>query len=311
MEYCSQLHSWCYVTQQVISDGRNSTLLQKYAGCVDPAQNVLLMASMNTHFCNNFDSAAMDVPCMKIDQDFSLRRSCYVCQDCDNVFLLDHRAKHLCPEGTSGCYSVMTRDHTVRRGCDHHSDRFIQKCGLRKELCARCDYDYCNFHRVGAAPGLCYKTRPHMHKSHLMTMRLEECTGRGLMQVWPDCYVALKTSLFIEAGCVNEAQDKDIVTWVRIEKGDLAIVHRKKLSCYKCTGNQTDFCYNVRHLKPEECRGQHQYAIRGCYTMLLKNSIQRGCLTELDLYHQRMCSDVHFAEICITCIRDYCNIHRP
>lgn len=286
-------------------------MLQKYAGCVEPGLNAFLLVSPQTHFCDNFGSD--EVPCMPIDQDFSKRLSCFRCWQCEDVFEMDHRIKHLCPVGTTQCYSVMGRDKRVRRGCVHPTDKLSLTCDMYShvDMCAKCDYNYCNFHGVANSPALCYKTRPFLHKSHLMTMRLEDCMGFGLVKVWPDCYVAQTGNTFIEAGCVNELEAAEIVRYKHMDRGDISIVHRKTLSCYKCVSNQTDFCYNVRHLQPSACRGQSQYAIRGCYTLLQKYSIQRGCLTELDLYRQKMCSTVNFEEVCIVCRNSFCNIHMP
>lgn len=306
-EFCSQLNSFCYHSQTVIPVGRNQTIVQPYAGCVEPGLNSFLMASRQTHFCNNFNSAT--VPCLTMKMDFSQRISCFKCADCEDVFVLDHRIKHLCPEGTTRCYSVLGRDLRVRRGCLHALDPFYGGCESYKGMCVKCDYNYCNFHRVGPTPGLCHKTRPFMHRAHLITMRLEDCMGWGLKHVWPDCYVAKTDDIFIEAGCVNELEDEDAVKYKKMYFGDISIVHKNTLSCYKCVSNQTDYCYNVRHLTPLPCKGQSQYAIRGCYTLFQKKSIERGCLTELDLYRQKMCATAGFEEICVSCGRSYCNIH--
>lgn len=313
VDFCSQLKSRCYVSQLWLnsssSDGHYTTILQKYGGCVEAEHNSLLMASRQTHFCDNFH--ADQVPCLRLDDDFEKRLSCFQCKDCDDVFVLDYRAKHLCPVGTTHCYAVMSRDMTVRRGCFTPTDPLVQACYAFHHVCAKCDYSYCNFFQVGNPPASCYKTRPYMHNTHLMTMRMEPCTGRGLKNVWPNCYVARLSTPYIHASCVNELQAEDIVRFTEIDMGDISIIDKDTLTCYKCTSNQTDFCYNVRHLEPETCGGQSQYAIRGCYTLLLKHSIQRGCLTELDLYHQRMCAYEHFLEICIACEGSYCNIHVP
>lgn len=308
-EFCAQLDARCYVTQLLISDGRNGTILQKYAGCLDYGFNPFLLVSPQTHFCDNMRSDV--VPCMSIDEDFTKRRSCYQCANCDNVFDLDHRIKLLCPVGTTNCYAVMGRDMQVRRGCDHPSDPYYGACRAYKHVCARCDYDYCNFNTVASVPGQCFKTRPYMHPSHLMTLRLEDCSGRYLTNLWNTCYVAFTGTLFIEAGCVNELQASDVFRYEKMRMGDTSVIDEEAVSCYKCTSNQTDFCYNVRHLEPEPCKFETQYAIRGCYTMLKRDTIQRGCLTELDMYHQHMCANVNFLPICNTCRRSFCNIHVP
>lgn len=306
-EFCSQLDSYCFRSQTEVSAGRNETLVQIFAGCVEPGENSFLMASRQTHFCDNYNSD--NVPCLNGEEDFSQRISCFKCQHCEDVFALDHRIKHLCPVGTTQCYSVMSKDMRVRRGCVHKEDPYSSACASYGQMCVKCDYSYCNFNLVGRTPGLCHKTRPFMHNAHLITMRLEDCMGWGLKHVWPDCYVAKQNNPFIEAGCVNELQDEDVSRYTSMDFGDISIVHKNTLSCYKCVSNQTDYCYNVRHLEPLPCKGQSQFAIRGCYTLFQKREIERGCLTELDLYRQKMCATYGFEEICVTCRTSYCNIH--
>lgn len=303
------MFSRCYVSRSVIPDGRGGFLTQVYAGCVEPGLNSFVMSAQQTHFCDN--ALSDTAPCLQVDDDFTQRRSCYQCRGCDNVYAMDHRIKHLCPVGTSQCFTLMDYDQTAMRGCDHPSDPHHRLCSRYDLMCAKCDYDYCNYQAVAETGGQCYKTRPYLHSSHLMTLSLEDCMGRGLVNVWSDCYAADTGYPLILAGCVNELTWGDIRQVEKLYLGDMSLVRREALWCYRCTSNQTDHCYNVRPLEPEQCGGQTQFAIRGCYTLSRFGSIQRGCLTDLDLYHQKMCSIPHFMEICIPCMRSFCNIHRP
>lgn len=317
--FCSGLDIRCFVSWLRVPAShthKNTTwIIQMNGGCVEPGLNPFLLVAPQTHFCDNLNSP--EQPCMQINTDFSKRISCYRCRDCENVFEMDHRIKHICPEGVTQCYQVMGRDLRVRRGCVHPLDDFIGVCSAYDFTCAKCDYNYCNYNTVrnntvGRQHGQCYKTRPFQHRSNLLTMRLEECMGQGFTKLWPDCYVATTSTRIIEAGCVNEARAEDIVRWNTMTLGDISIINADIMSCYKCVSNQTDFCYNVRHLEPEACRGQRQYAIRGCYTLFQRNSIQRGCLTELDLYTQKLCvSTTNFEDACVICTESFCNIHVP
>lgn len=315
LRYCSGLRTRCFVSwlriNYTTSNNQFGTKLQMYAGCVEPGHNQFFSMSHETHYCDNFRSTK--VPCLSVKDDFSKRFSCYVCSNCENVYELDYTVKHLCPEGTKQCYQVMARDGRVRRGCVHTSDVYIGVCNTYKHVCHKCDHKYCNHNRVAKSPvhTMCYKTRPHNTKYHLMTMRLENCMGASFLKLWPDCYVAERPGHFIEAGCINELEAADNVRHQMLFKGSLGIIFRDQLFCYNCISNHTDFCYNVRHLQPKQCLYQHQYAIRGCYTLIQRNSIQRGCLSELDMYYQKLCVTKNFEEVCIVCTRNYCNIDDP
>lgn len=309
LEYCSRLNSLCYVTH-LKEETESKELVEKiYAGCVETDLEPWLLSNQQTHFCDN--SRSDEAPCMDILQDFTKRISCYVCKDCPKVFEMDHKIKQLCPLGTTQCYEVMSVHQKVVRGCFNPNDPEVGTCSALNFICSKCDYNYCNFHDVGPTNSLCYKTRPYQHHNHLMTMRLEDCMGVGLLGLFPDCYLGWTSDPFTLAGCTNELEGSDIKKLKSLTFGGMSVVNTDPIECYKCQSNQTDFCYNVRNLDPEECSGLQHFAIRGCYSLILEDSIQRGCLSELDLYNQMMCNTQHFQNICIMCMISSCNIDVP
>lgn len=268
------------------------------------------ISDFNTHFCSNHDEVRPSFPCNSLDVDYNDRISCYRCTHCEDVYNKDHLIKRVCPEGTRSCFAVFDLQGRVRRGCFHHIDSSVNLCKALPSTCLLCNSNYCNSYRTKRIDAQCYKTRPNKSKRHMMTMRLEDCIGTSFADNGPACYMAESLDRpFIRAGCLNEV-DVDLINYPTVVKGDLSVVRRDTLRCYKCTSKDPNYCYRIRFLEPEECKRSARYAIRGCYTIRERGRIERGCLTELDLYTQKMCTMRHFDEYCIMCRQTGCNIHR-